>query len=268
MRPARLSVGRFNPRSSLIAAITGVQELLKHLYAASGNQMNSGQSWSAEDFTELKNNKECPLCNGNKTAVDIDPRRMIAPELSLKHGAVLLWAGTNCGPVEMIKQLAQALGIDYNRPLAEQDPAFIDILLYGYEKEPLTYTHRSNPKHGFYRGCMNDVKYLRDSGTTSKGNLRAIDYFSGPVHCPVCSQSSHYHTESLSVTVCGLTIRETAVLSINELILFVRQLKQSWGQGELMAVHEIIEDIEARLSFLHKLGLKNLSPVYCAEKMA
>jgi excinuclease ABC subunit A len=55
---------------------------------------------------------------------------MIAPELSLKHGAVLLWAGTNCGPVSMIKELAKMIGIDFERPLAEQDKRFTDILLW------------------------------------------------------------------------------------------------------------------------------------------
>lgn len=35
-----------------------------------------------------------------RAAADIDPERMIATELSLKNGAVLLWAGTICAPVE------------------------------------------------------------------------------------------------------------------------------------------------------------------------
>lgn len=224
--------------------------------------MDDGKRWEADHFSERKTNEDCSACSGNPAMIDIDPRRMIASELSLKRGAVLLWAGTNCGPVEMIKQLAEVLGISYDRPLAEQDPVFIEILSYGYKKELLTYKHKSKLKQGFYRGCVNDVKFLRDSGTTSKGNLKAIDYFSGPVHCPDCSQSSHYDMECLSVTVNGLTINVTSRLSIPELLLFVRNLESAVKTSDTPPK---LGQLEERLLHLNKIGLKYLSPVYHAN---
>ncbi|WP_336772453.1 hypothetical protein [Paenibacillus sp. MMO-58] len=259
MQQNMIATEKFNPRSSLIAIITSVQERLKQLYAWSGNLTDDGSRWEADQFSERKTNGECSTCGGSPAMIDIDPRRMIASELSLKRGAVLLWAGTNCGPVEMIKQLAEVLGICYDRPLTEQDPLFIEILLYGYKKELLTYKHKSKLKQGFYRGCVNDVKFLRDSGTTSKGNLKAIDYFSGPVRCPDCSQSSHYDKECLSVTINGLTINETSRLSTQELLLFVRDLLPP---NKATVSLPILLELEKRLLHLNKIGLKYLSPVY------
>jgi excinuclease UvrABC ATPase subunit len=102
----------------------------------------------------------CSECGGNVGSAEIDPSRMIAPELSLKNGAVLLWAGTDCAPVPRIRQLAAMLGIDYLKPLDEQDPGFIPILLYGYDKEPVSFVHNKKPHTDYYRGCVHDLQYM------------------------------------------------------------------------------------------------------------
>lgn len=258
-----LSTGKlYKPKGSLVGAITEVQDGLKSLYALIANGSDKSRLWSAHDFTESKVNSQCSTCGGSEKGIDIDPRKMIAPELSLKHGAVLLWAGTNCGPVEKIKQLAKMLSIVYDKPLVEQDKQFIDILLYGYDQEPVNYTYKKMLKQSFYRGCLFDLKYMRDAGTTSKGNLRAIDYFSGPVGCQECSQRSHYKPESLSIKVLGLSIAEAMRLSIEEMQLFIRELLSTIGLEEWENTRVIIENIEVRLLYFNKIGLRALSPMY------
>lgn len=184
---------------------------------------------------------------------------MIAPELSLKHGAVLLWAGTNCRPVAMIKQLAKLIGVDFERPLAEQDKRFTDILLYGYDKEPVLYVYKNKQLEGFYRGCVFDLRYMRDAGTNSKGNLRAIDYFSGPVNCPECN-GSMLNPDSLAITIQGLSIVETSRLPVPELLRSIQHLSTSLSKYESENSSQVIEELEFRLTYLNKIGLKALSP--------
>lgn len=246
---------------ALVGTITEVSEYLRLLYVMIGKSRDNNGSWTSQDFSENSPYGACSACNGTGTVIgDIDPSRMIAPELSLKHGAVLLWAGTNCRPVSMIKELAKMIGIDFERALAEQDKRFTDILLYGYDKEPVSYVHKNKQIKGFYRGCVFDLRYMRDAGTTSKGNLRVIDFFSRQVKCPECN-GSELNPESLAITIEGQSIVEVSRLPISELLLFIHSLPASLDKHELKISIEVIDKIELRLIYLNKIGLKALPSV-------
>jgi excinuclease UvrABC ATPase subunit len=258
---------RFNPKQpgGLVGTITQVSEYLSLLYAMIGKSSDNNRSWTSQDFSESSPYGACSACNGTGTVIDIDPSRMIAPELSLKHGAVLLWGGTTCGHVSMIKQLVKMIGIDYERPLAEQDKRFTDILLYGYDEEPVSYIHKNKQLKGFYRGCVFDLRNMRDAGTTSKGNLRAIEFFSGQVKCSECN-GSKLNPESLTITIQGQSIIEDSRLPISELLLFIQSLPTSLDEHELKISSQLIDEIELRLIYLNKIGLKALSPVTNSSK--
>jgi len=261
-------IKKFNPKhpGALVGTITEVSEHLRLLYAIIGGCRDDSRSWTSQHFSESSPYGACSACNGTGTVIDIDPGRMIAPELSLKHGAVLLWAGTDCAPVKMIKQLAKMIGIDYERPLAEQDKRFIDILLYGYDKEPVSYVHNNKQLTAFYRGCAFDLKYMRDAGTTSKGNLRAIDFFSGPIQCPACN-GSKLNPESMAITVQGQSIVEVLKMPIPELLSFIQNISASLSGHELDMTSEMIGEIEVRLSHLNKIGLRELRYGWPSNKL-
>lgn len=259
MSAINLTVTAFNPRRSvnLVGIITDVSDYLAHLYAKIGNNREFGTLQKGEGYANSRLFEPCYACAAESRG-DIDPSRMIAPELSLKQGAVLLWSGTVCGPVAAIKQLANEIGIDYGKPLSEQDPRFIDILLYGYKKEPIAYVYKSKHKEGFYRGCVHDLRYMRDKGTKSKGNLRAIDFFSRPVHCPACG-GSRLGAELLAVMIQGRTAAEATRLSIIELLDFIRLLPASVTEQELYGCGQLIEELRSRLLYLNRIGLRALS---------
>ncbi|MFC5529454.1 hypothetical protein [Cohnella yongneupensis] len=232
---------------ALIGVITVVLETVRLLYA------------TIAAYRGHRPFEACPACGDKEVATDIDPKRMIAPELSLKDGAVLLWAGSKCGPVEMIKQLANTIGINTARPLAEQDARFIDILLYGYDKEPITYAHKNKQSTGYYRGCVNDLRFMRDAGTTSKGNLRAIAYFSERIECPICG-GTKLNPENAAVTIDGRNFAEASRLPVPELLRFVQRLPAALDEREFETSREAIEELEARLIYLQRIGLLALSP--------
>ncbi|MBB6674485.1 hypothetical protein [Cohnella nanjingensis] len=106
MYRTHIPVRPFNPKrpGALVGVITTVSEYLGVLYGIIAETRSAGS------------NGPCTECGGTVAPAEIDPGRMIAPELSLKNGAVLLWAGTDCAPVPRIRQLAAMLGIDYLRP--------------------------------------------------------------------------------------------------------------------------------------------------------
>ncbi|MGO4495681.1 hypothetical protein AB4114_07205 [Paenibacillus sp. 2RAB27] len=250
---------KFNEKraGSLVGTITAVSEYLRLLYALIGKCRDSSGSWTSQNFSANSPYGICTSCNGTETVIDIDPARMIASELSLKHGAVLLWAGTICAPVFKIKALAKMIGIDYEKPLAEQDRRFMDILLYGYKNDPVSYVYKKKQATSFYRGCVADLRYMRDAGTKSKGNLRVIRFFSKQVQCAGCN-GSKMAPELIATTIQGQSIVDTLRLPIQELLLFIRGLPHSLDVHELKVSSQVKDEIELRLVYLNKIGLKSL----------
>ncbi|XEC95958.1 hypothetical protein AB6A23_05165 [Paenibacillus tarimensis] len=255
---------KFNSKrpGALIGTITEVSEYLRLLYELVGKSGdNHNGSCRFQEHSEKSTYGACNACNGTGTVNgDIDPNRMIAPELSLKHGAVLLWAGTSCGPVSMLKELAKMIGIDFERPLAEQDKRFIDILLNGYDEEPVSYVHKNKNLISHYHGCVFQLRHMRDAGTTSKGNLRAVDFFSRKIRCPECN-GSELNAESLALSIEGQSIVEVSSLPISGLLLFIHNLTTTHDEHELMIASEVIDEIEKRLIYLNKIGLKALPSI-------
>ncbi|REE89089.1 excinuclease ABC subunit A [Paenibacillus taihuensis] len=186
---------------------------------------------------------------------DLDPRRMIAPELSLWNGAVLLWAGTDCGPVAKIKVLAARIGIDYKKPLAQQEEQFVDILLHGYAHEPVTYVHKKVVKTAFYNGCVTDLKYMRDKGTVSKGILRAIKLFSLHEQCPACEGNLAEQVRLLQ----GYSLSDIKQLPISESLQVVLKLREMLDEEQSDRYGELIEYVSMHLEYLHKIGMRSLS---------
>jgi excinuclease ABC subunit A len=255
---------KFNPKrpGALVGTITEVSEYLGFLHEKIGKGCDDSRLRTSRDFSETppSPNGECSACHGTGTVTDITPDRMIAPELSLKKGAVLFWAGSTCKEVSMIKQLAKMIGIDYEKPLAEQDKRFIDILLFGYDKEPVSYVHKKKQWKGFYRGCVFDLRSMRDAGTVSQGNLRAIGFFSGTVNCPQCNGSKPLDAEGPKITTQGRINVEASTMSISELLQHIQNLPASLNEQQLQAAEPWIDEIELRLIYLNKMGLKTLSP--------
>ncbi|MBO9597569.1 MAG: hypothetical protein J7559_07100 [Cohnella sp.] len=251
MEKIQLPYQSFNAKrpGGLVGIITAALETLKVLYAEIG--MNRGQAFEG-----------CSECSGKTT--DIDASRMIAPELSIKNGAVLLWGGSNCGPVEAIKALAKLVGIDAARPLAEQDLGFIDNLLYGYDKEPVSYVYKGKASRSYYRGCVNDLRFMRDKGTRSKGNLRAIAYFSAAAECPACG-GSKLSEAGRAMLLQGVNYAEASRLPVPELLRFVEQLPDSLSESEREASREAIGGLTELLAYMNKIGLKALVPSFISR---
>lgn len=250
------TIGR-NPRSS-VGTITEIADYLRLLYAAIGSTANRLEPMLPRDFSPNSPNGACPACAGIGSRTDIDPSKMIARDRSLKNDAILLWVGTSGWEVPMIKALAQLTGMDYDRPLAQQDERFIDILLNGYDKTPISYTHRGEERSHYYKGVVPILRGMRDQGTTSKGILSAIERFSSDLPCLECG-GKKLKKESLTVRVLGKSISEIMAMSVTELIPLFQGLSSALhGHSRTIASH-VQGEIVSRLSCLENVGLGYLS---------
>lgn len=152
------------------------------------------------------------------------------------------------------------IGIDYTRPLEEQDRQFISILLYGYDKEPVSFIHNKKPRTDYYRGSVYELQSMIDAGTTSKGNLRMISFFSKKLACTACRGTGM--SESVrEINIAGHTLTEADKLSIPDMLTFIKSLRQSVGAHEFDIVGPIGDHLESKLLYLNKIGLRTLPPV-------
>jgi len=240
----------FNPKrpGTLVGIMMAVSEYLGMLYGSIAEARSAGSYGP------------CAECGGTNAPGEIDPDRMIAPELSLKNGAVLLWAGTDCAPVPRIRQLATMLGIDYLKPLEDQDPQFISVLLYGYDKEPVSFIHNKRQRTDYYRGCVPDLQTMIDARTTSKGNLRMISFFSKHTECPACLGTG-MSKGVLGIRITGHTLTEARKLPIPEMLIFIKSLRQSMDAREFEIAGPIVNYLEPMLIYLSKIGLRKLPQI-------
>lgn len=250
------TIGR-NPRSS-VGTITEISDYLRLLYSTIGKSETGSKPRSPREFSANSPYGACPACSGIGFKTDIDPNRVIARELSLKQGAVLLWAGSSGSEIAAIKALAQMIGIDYEKPLAEQDERFIDILLYGYDKEPVTFMHKGKQLTRYYSGCVPALRAMQNGGTTSKGNLTALEQFSGQVVCGECG-GCKLKRESLGVTIMGKSIIDVSRMPVSELVPFFRKLPELLDKREALISGQVIEEATSRLILLTEVGLGYLS---------
>jgi excinuclease UvrABC ATPase subunit len=247
MYRTHIPVRPFNPKrpGALVGVIMTVSEYLGVLYGSIAEKWNVGSYGP------------CAECGGIVVPVEIDPGRMIVPELSLKNGAVLLWAGTDCAPVQRIKQLATMLGIDYSKPLEEQDRRFISVLLYGYDKEPVSFVHNKRLRTDYYRGCVSDLQTMIDAHTTSKGNLRMISFFSKFTECPACLGTG-MSKDVLGIHISGHTLAEAEKLPLPAILSFIKSLRQSMDAHEFENISPVVSHLEPMLIYLNKIGLRKL----------
>ena len=108
-----------------------------------------------------------------------------------------------------------------------------------------------------YRGCVNDLRFMKEAGTTSKGNLRAIRYFSGPVVCKECN-GSRLRLESRHIRIHGLSLAEALKLPVPEMLSFLRDVSRSVSREEGLDGVPLVEAIEDRLERLQRIGLQSL----------
>ncbi|WP_284646182.1 hypothetical protein [Paenibacillus silviterrae] len=250
MERTQIPVRSFNPKrpGTLVGIMMTVSEYLGALYGS------IAETRIADSYGP------CADCSGTVAPTEIDHGRMIAPELSLKNGAVLLWAGTHCAPVPRIKQLAAMLGIDYVRPLEEQDPGFISVLLYGYDKEPVSFVYNQRLRRDYYRGCVSDLQSMINKRTTSKGNLKMISFFSKQPECSACRGTGLSKGVS-DIYAGGLTLAEVNKLPIDEMLFFINGLRQSIEGHEAEIAEPIFIHLAPMLLYLSKIGLRTLPPV-------
>ncbi|MBW2568135.1 MAG: excinuclease ABC subunit UvrA [Deltaproteobacteria bacterium] len=203
----------------------------------------------------------CPKCGGLGSATEFDPD-LIVPnqELSLREGAVTLWANRNTVHfAEFLDAFTMHYDVNIYTPYKDLPDRFKNALLYGSGDEPITFYFERNNRRITYKKTFEGIiprlkrRYMETDSYQSREEIRRYMNFRP---CPEC-HGAKLNKESRSVKVGGLAIFEVSALSVIKANAFFRKL-QLKGKKEIIA-KRILKEIIERLGFLENVGLSYLT---------
>jgi excinuclease ABC subunit A len=203
----------------------------------------------------------CPKCDGLGSTTEFDPDLIIPNhELSLREGAVAMWANRNTVHfTDFLDALTTHYGVDIYTPYLELPDHFKNALLYGSGKEEITFYFEQNNRRFSYKktfeGIINRLKrrYMETDSSWARDEIRRYMNFKP---CSEC-EGAKLNQASRSVKVAGFTISDITALSIAKAHLFFKELTLR-GKKKIIA-ERILKEIIERLGFLENVGLSYLT---------
>jgi len=203
----------------------------------------------------------CPKCDGLGSTTEFDPDLIIPNhDLSLREGAVALWANRNSVHFfEFIDALTQHYGVDIYTPYKDLPDHFQDVLLYGSDKEEISFYFERNNRRFTYKKTFEGIvkklerQYIETDSYQTREEIRRYMNFTP---CPEC-QGAKLNQASRSVRVGGLPIHAITGFSVSKARIFFQELKLT--EKEAVIAKRILKEINDRLGFLGNVGLAYLT---------
>jgi len=201
----------------------------------------------------------CPVCTGLGNRLEVDPDLVIPNgRLSVAEGAIRPFNRINIDAWYMRKMqaVADAYGFSLQIPTSELKPEHMKILMYGTGNQ--TYRVSLGSGRSFettYEGVIPNLE-RRHKETESDFIRRDIERFMQERPCAVCS-GRRLKPEILAVTVAGSSIMDICELSIDDALIFFKDVKLN--EKEKHIAEQIRKEINSRLKFMQDVGLNYLS---------
>ena len=203
----------------------------------------------------------CPRCDGLGTTTEFDPGLIVPnPELSLREGAVAIWAHRSTMQfIEFLDALTAHYGVNIYTPYKDLPKHFKQVLMQGSGKDLIPFYFERGERRYTYKKPFEGIipKLQRRYAETDSFQVREeIKLFMNFRPCSECG-GAKLNRESRSVKVGGLAIHEISAMSIAQAQSFQSGLKLE-GQRAMIA-ERIIKEIDERLGFLNNVGLSYLT---------
>lgn len=191
----------------------------------------------------------CPSCQGLGEKLEVDPVLVIPnPSLSLAEGAIFPWARASHKIGRQgffwwkLEELAKKYKFSLSEPVKSLKQEHIDLVLRGGE------------------GFEGVIPWLerRYRETDSEGAREEIEQYMIERECEVC-KGKRLRPEVLGITIEGKSIDETVRMSIENGIVFFRDLQKKLTEHQKKIVLPIAKEILNRMQFLVDVGLEYLT---------
>ncbi|MFJ4207750.1 excinuclease ABC subunit UvrA [Paenarthrobacter sp. NPDC089675] len=205
----------------------------------------------------------CSACSGIGTRLEVDEELIVPnPELSLAEGAIAPWSlGTATTEYwnRLLEGLAQELGFSMSTSWEKLPKDVRNTVLHGKDhKVVVQYRNRFGRERKYSTGFEGAIQYVhRKHGETDSDWARdRYEEYMRQVPCPECN-GARLNPASLSVLINGKSIAEVAALPMRECAAFLANLTLTGREAQI--AHQVLKEIQARLTFLLDVGLEYLN---------
>jgi excinuclease ABC subunit A len=203
----------------------------------------------------------CEHCTGLGVTSSFDPDLIVPnPELSLREGAVALWANRSTVHfAEFLDALATHYGIDVHTPFRDLPKRFKTALLHGSKKEEIQFYFDRNGQRRTYKKAFEGLipklqrRYLETDSSHSREEIKQYMTFRP---CPECN-GARLNRASRSVRVEERSIWQVTALSVTGAMAFFEAI--DLDEKSALISHRIRREILDRLGFLENVGLGYLT---------
>jgi len=201
----------------------------------------------------------CPQCTGLGFTLEVDPDLVVAPERTLRDGAILPWTDRTTDYYDLLLGVvADQHGIDLDRPWRRLPERHRTLLLEGPRRRERVYLgkrRKSGGSWGWFEGVLPQLR--RQHATSMSQAVRdSVEQFMSLRPCPSCG-GARLKPEALAVTVADRSIHEVCLLSVEDALSFFAGLELSDTQAFIGA--RVIQEIQERLRFLDDVGVGYLT---------
>lgn len=203
----------------------------------------------------------CPKCDGLGSTTEFDPDLIVPnPELSLREGAVALWANRySVYFADFLDGLARHFDVDIYAPYKDLPERFKQVLLNGSGDEKITFhlekENRRVPYQKTFEGLIPQLerRYRETESHQAREDIRQYMSFRP---CSECN-GQRLNRASRSVRVGTMTLSEIVAFSVEQAHGFFEGLTLE-GKDAIIA-QPILKEIIHRLGFLENVGLSYLT---------
>ncbi|KNC18880.1 excinuclease ABC subunit A [Arthrobacter sp. RIT-PI-e] len=205
----------------------------------------------------------CPACTGIGSKLEVDEELVVPnPDLSLAEGAIAPWSlGTATLEywTRLLEGLASELKFDITTPWRKLPDRAREAALYGKDhKVVVQYKNRFGRERKYSTGFEGAVQYIqRKHGETESDNARdRYEEYMREIPCPTCG-GARLNPASLSVLINGRSIAEVSAMPMRDCADFLDNLVLTGREAQI--AHQVLKEIQARLTFLLDVGLEYLN---------
>jgi excinuclease ABC subunit A len=204
----------------------------------------------------------CPRCKGLGYISEIDLDKVIPdPSISIKKGGIApVGEYKTTWIFRQLEAIAHKHHFTLDTPLCDVPEEAIETILYGSDeviKVKNEYLGVTSSYALNFEGIVQHILNQNEAGNP-EGLKKWAEGFMNSIECPDC-HGSRLKKESLFYKINGKNIAELSRMDLVNLTEWFGSLEQHLDARQTVIAHEIIREIQSRLSFLLNVGLDYLS---------